>query len=367
MRLVLSAVAAVAAGVVVAAAIAPAASAQGVSRYQQRAAPASNLIAPARMARSTRAAAQSPADLAHKERINSWTVGLAAGRIEGAPLLFASELARVLDDGDNMRVLPIVTRGPFDNVYDLLYLRGVDAAIVYGDVLDHFKKQSASADSWRKIAYLLSLFPSEAHIFARPEIKSVQDLSGKTVNFNTPGTAANFSGPIIFKQLGIEVKATFMPHTVAMEKMRQGEEVAATFWISSKPLPQFLKGKWPEGFKFLPIEYSDRLEYYTPAYLDHSDYPALIPAGQQVATISVPAVLAVYDWPVNTERYNRLVRLVDYLFDRFDRLQKDPGYHEKWKDVNLAATVPSWTRFKPLQDKLDRALPATPRINASTR
>ena len=64
---------------------------------------------------------------AQKDRINAWTVGWPPGRIEGAPLLFASELARVLDDGDNMRVLPIVTRGPFDNVYDLLYLRGVDA------------------------------------------------------------------------------------------------------------------------------------------------------------------------------------------------------------------------------------------------
>ena len=76
-------------------------------------------------------------------------MGLAAGRLEGAPLQFASELARVLDDGDNMRVLPIVTRGPFDNVYDLLYLRGVDAAIVYGDVLDHFKAKPEFAAAWR--------------------------------------------------------------------------------------------------------------------------------------------------------------------------------------------------------------------------
>ena len=128
----------------------------------------------------------------------------------------------MLDDGDNMRVLPIVTRGPFDNVYDLLYLRGVDAAIVYGDVLDHFKSKPEFANAWRRINYLLSLFPSEVHVFARPEINSLQDLAGKVVNFNTPGTAANFSGPIIFRQLGIEVKATFIPHTVAMEKMRQG-------------------------------------------------------------------------------------------------------------------------------------------------
>ncbi|HYM99929.1 MAG TPA: C4-dicarboxylate ABC transporter substrate-binding protein, partial [Aestuariivirgaceae bacterium] len=226
-------------------------------------------------------------DQQHKDRINSWTVGLAAGRIEGAPLLFASELARVLDDGDNMRVLPIVTRGPFDNVYDLLYLRGVDAAIVYGDVLDHFKNKSEFANSWRRINYLLNLFPSEAHVFARPEIKSMQDLAGKVVNFNTAGTAANFSGPIVFKQLGIDVKATFIPHSVAMEKMRQSDEIAATFWISSKPLPQFLKGKWPEGFRFLPIEYTEKLEYYVPAQLEHGDYPNLIAEGQQISTISV--------------------------------------------------------------------------------
>ena len=136
---------------------------------------------------SAAAARRRPIEQAHKDRINAWTVGLAAGRIEGAPLQFASELARVLDDGDNMRVLPIVTRGPFDNVYDLLYLRGVDAAIVYGDVLDHFKAKPEFAGAWRRINYLLSLFPSEVHVFVRPEIKSLQDLAGKVVNFNTAG------------------------------------------------------------------------------------------------------------------------------------------------------------------------------------
>ena len=69
----------------------------------------------------------------------------------------------------------------------------------------------------------------------------------------------------------------------------------------------------------------------------------------------MPAVLAVYDWPKNTDRYQRLVRLVDYLLDRFEKLQKEPGYHEKWKDVNLAGNGAGWTRFKPLQDRLDKA------------
>jgi len=289
-----------------------------------------------------------------REAINSWTVGLAAGRTEGAPLQFAAELARVVDDGDNMRVLPIVTRGPFDNVFDLLYLRGVDAAIVYSDVLEHFKNNPEIAGIGRRINFLMSLFPSELHIFVRPEINSLKDLEGKAVNFNTVGTAAAYSGPIIFKQLGINVDAQFIPHNVAMESMRKGDKFAATVWVSSKPLPPFLKGNFPEGFKFLPVEYSDKLEYYLPAYLESKDYPALIPEGQRIETIAVPALLAVYDWPRDTDRFQRVSRLVDYIHDRFPRLQSEPGYHPKWKDVNLAANIPGWKRFQPMQDKLDK-------------
>lgn len=297
--------------------------------------------------------AASSAEQKRKEAINSWTVGLAAGRTEGAPLQFAAELARVVDDGDNMRVLPIVTRGPFDNVFDLLYLRGVDAAIVYGDVLEHFKNNPEIAGISKRINYLINLFPSEAHVFVGPDIKSMKDLEGKTVNFNTVGTAAAYSGPIIFKQLGINIDAQFIPHNIAMESMRKGEKkFAATFWISSKPLAPFLKGNFPQGFKFLPIEYSDKLEYYYPAYLESKDYPALIPEGQRIETIAVPAVLAVYDWPADTDRYNRVSRLVDYIVDRFPKLQTDAGYHPKWKDVNLAGTVPGWQRFGPMEAKL---------------
>ena len=75
-----------------------------------------------------------------KESINAWTVGLAGGLLEGAPIRFASEIARVVDDGDNLHVLPVVTRGPTENVNSLLYLRGIDAAIINSDSLDEYKK-----------------------------------------------------------------------------------------------------------------------------------------------------------------------------------------------------------------------------------
>jgi len=60
------------------------------------------------------------ADIASKERINAWTVGLAGGLIEGAPLRLAAEIARVVNETDKLHVLPIVTRSATENVNSLL-------------------------------------------------------------------------------------------------------------------------------------------------------------------------------------------------------------------------------------------------------
>lgn len=285
-----------------------------------------------------------------RERVNFWTVGLAAGQPEGAPLRFATELARVLDDGDNMQVIPMVTRGISNNLSDLLYLRGVDVAIVYGDSHADLSNQP---EILRKVNYIANLFPAEVHILARPEIKTLEDLSGKTVNFNTKGTAAAYTGPIIFDKLQIKANKTFIPHSIAMKQMTQGGDVAAVVFVSSKPLEVFTGKTWPEGFHFLPVQYSVKLgKYYLPSFLQDSDYPGLIPAGEQVPTLAVPVVLAAFDWQKGHDRYRRMERFVQYLFVRLALLQSQPGYHAKWKDVNLSGKVPGWNRFPPVEAEL---------------
>src|SRR6202140_2266024 len=286
-----------------------------------------------------------------RERVNAGTVGLAGGLLEGAPIHFATDIARVVNDSGVIHILPIVTRGPTENVNDLLYLRGIDAAIINSDSLEEYKSQVPQIQ--QRITYLLSLFPSELHIFVRPEIHSLQDLAGKKVNFNTQGTAAAYSGPLIFSRLGVDVEKTFIPHQVALEQMRKGE-MAAVFFITSKPVDAFVRGRWDPGFKFLPVAYESKFEdYYLPAVLEASDYPNLITQGERVSTIAVPTVLVAFNWPANSNRYQRVARFVDYLFSRIDRLQA-PGFDPKWKSINLAATVPGLARFSAAQEWLDR-------------
>src|SRR6266699_2941958 len=286
-----------------------------------------------------------------KERLNAGMVGLAGGLMEGAPIRFASEIARVVNDGGAVHVLPIVTRGPTENVNDLLYLRGVDTAIINSDSLEEYKSQVPQIQ--QRITYILNLFPSELHIYVRPEVKSLADLAGKKVNFNTQGTAAAYSGPLIFSRLGLEVEKTFIPHPVALEQLRRGE-IAAVVFVTSKPVDAFVKGKWEEGFKFLPVEYGAKFEdYYLPSYLEPADYPNLIAKDQRIATIAVPTILAAYNWRPASPRYRRVARFVDELYGRVDKLQS-PGFDAKWKDVNLQTRAPGLERFRAAQEWLDR-------------
>lgn len=305
--------------------------------------------------------------LVGREQLNLAVIGLVAGRIEGAPLRLAAELARALDDGDKMRVIPMVSRGPFDNVNDLLALRGVDAAIVYGDTLRHFKTVERIPNIDDKINYVARLAPAELQILVRPEINSLDELAGKKVNFNTKGTAAAYTGPIVFELLGLEVEQSFIPHREALDQMRKGEGgFVATVWVTAKPVGPLANPAWPEGFKFVPVEYKGALEeFYIPATLDSKDYPKLIKSGERIQTIAVPTVLAVYNWKRNHMRYARMVKFVDYLFARLPELQKAPN-DPSWKDVNLASTVPGWRRYEPVQRKL-QALGAVQTSSAPKR
>ncbi len=42
---------------------------------------------------------------------------------------------------------------------------------------------------------------------------------------------------------------------------------------------------------------------------------------------------------------------MDAFFNKFDQFQQPPR-HPKWREVNLTAEVPGWTRFQPAQDWL---------------
>src|SRR5215468_9025049 len=120
-------------------------------------------------------------------QVNSWTVGVAGGFFEGTFIRFAVELAKALDDGDNLRILPIVSYGGNENINDLLYLKGVDIAIAYTDSLELHRKSGRIKDIDQRINYISELLVGEFYVFAGPEITTLKALDGKKVSLGTKG------------------------------------------------------------------------------------------------------------------------------------------------------------------------------------
>jgi TRAP transporter TAXI family solute receptor len=292
-------------------------------------------------------------DAAMRLRKNNWTVGVVGGQLSGTYMTFANELAQVLDDGDNLRVIPIVTYGAGSNLDDLLYLRQVDVAVTQSDVFEYFRTQRKISNLANKVNYIVRLPVSEMHVLASTDIKKIEDLRGKKVSFGPAGSASSLTGTIVFQRLGVQVEQVLYDNPTALQKLKTGE-LAALVRVIGRPIDFFAKIPANSGLHFVPIPFSKIFaDYYALGELTSKEYPTLVPDGQSVDTIAVPAVLAVYNWSKGNDRYRRVARFVEGLFTKWDKFLEPPR-HPKWRDVNLAATVPGWTRWSVADEMLQR-------------
>jgi uncharacterized protein len=287
-------------------------------------------------------------------RANAGTVGVISGGVDGTYIRIAADLAAVLDDGERLRVLPIVGKGSVQNIADIMFLRGVDIGIVQSDALAFVRRQRMFPGVDNLIQYIAKLYDEEVHVLARRGIERVQDLAGQRVNVDVRGSGTAMTSSLLFDALGVRVEMTHDGQDVALERLRRGE-IAALVYVAGKPARLFATlggspGPAMDGLHFLNIEMTPALlETYLPAQLTHAQYPALVPEDAPVDTAAVGAVMAVYAWRPGTERHRKVARFVEALAARFEVFQRPPR-HPKWREVNLAAQVPGWTRFAPAQE-----------------
>jgi uncharacterized protein len=288
-----------------------------------------------------------------RDRVNSGSVGFLSASLSGTYAQIASEMMVVLDQGDDLRILPVITRGSIQNVRDLLYLKGMDVALIQSDTLTFLESQKTYSNIKSRIHYIAPLFIQECHLIGGKGVEKIEDLANKAVNFSDPGSGVIMTATLIFQRFGIPVKQVNMSQPEAFEKIKTGE-VAASMWCASKPITGVTKLRAEDGFRLIPIPFRQEIaDLYLPAELTTADYPALVPSGQSIEIIGLSGVLAAYNWPVDSERYRKVANFVNALFSKIDDFRKPP-FHPKWKDVNLAAELRGWTRFKAAQDWLDR-------------
>ena len=287
------------------------------------------------------------------EQTNKGTVGIISGGINGTYIRIASDLADVLDDGDDLRVLAIRGKGSLQNINDILYLKGIDIGIVQSDVLEFSKRENLQHPNISdRINYVTKLYNEEIHILAREGFRTLQDLAGAKVNFGIQGSGTEMTASIVFETLGVAVERTSFDQGLAFEKLKAGD-IDAQVYVAGKPTRLFQGASAEDELHFIPIEFTpELLETYFPSTLTAADYPGLIEEGGQVNTLAIGAMMAVYNWPEGTDRYYKVQGFMRCMFRRCDEFQTPPR-HPKWREVSLSTDLAGWTRFPPAAEWLN--------------
>lgn len=312
---------------------------------------------------SVSASADSVPDAVRIAQSFNATIGLISGGQGSTDARIAAEIAQVVDDGDKLRVLPIMGRGSIQNIADLIYLRGIDVAIVHTDVLTE-TMQRGTIPREASVQYIAKLFQEEVHILARKDIASLADLNGKPVAVGPAGSGTEMTATSLLEIAHVSPNVTNDDQSLALGRLRRGE-IAAMVVVGGRPVPLLQEIEPGTGLHFLPIPLSAEIvDAYLPTGLDHRNYPNLVPAGPAVDTIAVGSVLVTLAASSDTQRAKRVNRFVDVLFERFGQF-RGPGFHPKWQEVSLGAQIQGWGRYPEAQNMLRKEQPGDSNVRTS--
>lgn len=289
------------------------------------------------------------------ERANSNNITIVSGGLDSTDLSIASDLAVVLDDGDDFRVIPVIGRGGGQSIRDVRFLKGVDLGITQTNILNAYRRANDFGALDGRIVYIAKLYNEEMHLLvrARSGVTSVDQLGGKKVSFGEINSGTQLTARDIFGRLGIKPDEVNLSQADALERLKSGE-IAAAVLIGGKPSAAIAKLKGDDGLRLLPVPFAKQLhDDYLPAVLSEIDYPGMVQSGDGVSTIAVGAVLIAYNWPKGSEPYRRLESFVGRFFQNFSAFLEKPR-HPKWREVNLAAVLPGWARFATAEEWVAR-------------
>ena len=236
--------------------------------------------------------------------------------------------------------------GGGQNIRDVRFMTGIDLGIAQTNLLDRLRASGAIDD---KIVYLTKLFNEEVHLrrAAPPnpaDRTAIDQLAGRTVNLGDAGSGTQSIARDVLGRLGVAVREVNLADRDAIAGLEAGD-IDAVVLLGGKPVPTLAMRK---GLRLLALPFARQLrDDFLPATLSAEDYPGVVEPGRRVDTLAVGTVLIAHDWPRDSDHYRgRSKEFVDASIPtRSTKLRGRSPRHPKWREVNLAATLPGWTRF----------------------
>lgn len=165
--------------------------------------------------------------------VNRGVIELETGRADDISVRMAGEIASIIDDGATRRVVPVVGKGPLQNLIDLKYLRGIDLAIVQADALD-YARQRNFLPGLDLLTYVAKLHNEEFHLLARPDIMAIGDLAGQTVNVDMKDSGTAVTASRLFDLLNIKANLVTDDQRVALENCARAKLRQSPSWQRSR-------------------------------------------------------------------------------------------------------------------------------------
>jgi uncharacterized protein len=261
----------------------------------------------------------------------------------GQGTLAVNELAERLGQIGKMRVLPIAGHGGAENVRDLLYLRGVDLAILNSDILAYLDQARQYPDARRRIRYVTHLLDQKVYLLARKEFSSIEDLRGRRVIVLSRSGGSYTTAIALFGLLKIEVTLQ-SPGPDAVLGDAGFPEFDAALLLSSELSRLRVGAKLREDYRLLPITMTRALQMaYLPAVIEAQEIPGIAVTERKLDTVAVSTLLTVFDWNPSHSRFHSVKNFIGAFFTALPELRQQ-GSASVWRRLNINARPPGWTR-----------------------
>ena len=136
----------------------------------------------------------------------------------------AHAIASAIEKNGELRLLPMSSGGGIETLRDLVFLRGVDMAIVPVNALAQAKATESLGPSLpQRIAYIARLYNEEVHLLVGRNTKALADLSGKKIAVPVEDGSALFTARDLFARFSVNAEIVRMPAAEALELVRAGD------------------------------------------------------------------------------------------------------------------------------------------------
>ena len=224
---------------------------------------------------------------------------MATGSETGTYYAFGIAFTQVLKDKAGVEIGVQSTGASKANI-QLIDEGEVDLAIVQNDVMDYAYNGTntfAADGAITSFAAICTMYPETIQIVAKPGIKSIADLKGKTVSVGDVGSGTEFNAAQIFEAYGMtfdDIQKQNLGFTDSADKFKDGQ-LDAFFCTAGAPTVAITELATSTEFTILSLD-ADKLAWLQENYGYYTQYD--MPAGtvyenvkEDVTTVAVMATL----------------------------------------------------------------------------